>query len=196
MYIRCRKELSKSIKDASHPDHKSSHSRSLSFHKLSFYSMFPMSKWDMDVYLALPSLPPFLSIRSSPFFMIGLHILFSVALDAARFFWNASCKIFCSCSKVLERRSLAYEENQLRLLQLPVGSCNQQNHSGFCTLYSPPPLFVQQNTHVHNHWAVPIGSHPKYPTVFVVNSHCFQLCACSLQTCKFPRTTKILVIEK
>lgn len=84
------------------------HGAPLSTHCLPLpYSLYATSNLDVDVYPALLSLKSFLQTLSLPLFKIILHILFYVAVDAARPFWNVPSTNCCSCFNISLKKALS-----------------------------------------------------------------------------------------
>lgn len=77
----------------------------LTVHTLFFAFIYPISKLDANLYLALTSSRYFFAMSSSPLFPIGINNLFSVAVYIAHSFLKVPCMNFCSCSSV----TLGYE---------------------------------------------------------------------------------------
>lgn len=86
-------------------------------------------------------------------FTIGQNILFSVALDIARFLWNLGHELLYFFY-VSIWKELANEENPLCLLQNTRASCIQQGFAASCTVCSLPPLLWSAK-HVHNQCSFP-----------------------------------------
>lgn len=92
--IECWEGSWKSVKIAIHHLYKSSDAYRLAVHTLSFSSIYPISKLNIDVHHALLSSLSFLSKHSFPFFMTRRHMLLSVffmAGDTVRSFSNVPC---------------------------------------------------------------------------------------------------------
>lgn len=196
VYIGCWRQSSKSIKDDSHLNKKARATQRLASYTLSFSSIFQMTKMDVDMCIALPSLPSFLWMPLSPLFIIWLLILIFVGVDLAHSFWNFPCMNYCTCSKVPFRKELAVRRKSVPLALATRVQFNQQTHVGLGSLYSPSYPIVQGKMQVHKYCK---GTHwlsLQRPAVSEVNSRWFHLCACYSHPWEFLHITNMLLIEK
>lgn len=90
---------------------------------------------------------------------------------------------------------MEYEDNYLRLLQLPEDRCNQQANVGLCAFYSHLGLPWSEKQTSITIGQFPTGSHTQRATVSTVNSCYFQPCARRSQPWQVPHVMKILVLK-
>lgn len=111
-------DSSKSIKDASHPNLKSSSARRFTVYKFSLSST--SNEQAVRGCVSHPFFfAVFLSTGSSPLFMIQLHILFFVAVHAARSFWNLPLKNCCSCCNVSVGKEIGVQRKSFAFVSTP-----------------------------------------------------------------------------
>lgn len=95
-------------------------------------------------------------MQSSPLFTNGLLLFFSVALDAARFFWNVPYTNCRSCFYISLGMKLGAWRNSFAFASTFKGHFQSANRCRvFPTLYLQLPPFVQRKKYVHNYCVVP-----------------------------------------